>query len=550
MMLKIASAVSVAMVAGLAAAQDAPLFQRPFDGVPTARESAFTRIVPAVPYRGTRTLDPATLASRFSETSTTPAEMGMTAGFGYFGQFVDHDLDLSLEAETSFLLPPFVKSLEEDVNGDFVNLRTPGLDLDSVYGFGPLAGVSAAEAWYDFDSGVGLRFRFATGPSGGLDFLRDAKTGRALIGDPRNDENGLIGQLHRAFQQLHNKTVDRILNRDAIDEMTLTPGSAAWWEVFHEARNYTTAYYQGIVGNDFLRRLTGRSLFDALDSIVEPVGILPEGPQIPLEFAHAAYRLHTIIPNQVQIGSSDFVSPIDPILRSTVNWGYLFGPRATPASRVDTFVPAELRNIVSLVIPGTGVVTLDLGQTNIMRGRETLNPSGEAYLDMLLAELGLLPDAATVRGKTVLNWTTGSAVFTNADDAAMLADLLAENTDLWVYVMAEASLNNGLLGPVGQDILERTIGDLLRTDDYSLVGANAAQFTAAQLDLFKAATLDGLIATIYTPGDLNNNDVVDAADLGLLLPNWGSDDLASDLDGDGTVSGSDLARLLANWSGN
>jgi len=543
------AAAALLVAAGAAVAQDAPLFDRPFNGVPVAREAGFTRIVPLDPNRGLpeRNLDPGDLPGRFSEDEVVPAEMGMTAGFAYLGQFIDHDIDLTLEDEHTFLLPPFVKSIA-NVDGEFLNLRTPGLDLDSVYGFGPFESFSADEGWYDLDTGVGLRFVFGTGPSGGHDHHRDAITNRALIGDHRNDENGLVGQVHRAFQLLHNVTVDRILERDAIDEMTLTPGSDAWWDVFNEARNFTTAYYQGIVGNDFMPRLTGRSLFDAMDDAVEPLGALPEGPQIPLEFAHGAYRLHTIVPNQIQIGSDDFVSPIDPILRSTVHWGYLFGPRAVAASRVDTSVSAHLRDIVSLTIPGVGSVNLDLGEINILRGRELATPSGEEYLYYLKDELGIEARADTIRGKQVLNWSSGGLMFDDPDDAPMMDDLFAENTDIWAYVMAEATLNNGLLGPVGQDILERTFANIMLADPYSLVGANSNQFTAAQLDFFKSATFDGLLAMIYVQGDLNNSNRVDMSDLSMFLAMWGTDDLGSDIDGNGIVEAKDLAHLLVNWS--
>jgi hypothetical protein len=540
------------LVAGAAIAQDAPLFQRPFDGVPVGVGETFVTIVPSSIAPGARDgavriLDPANLPARYEETVTTPGNLGITAGTAFLGQFIDHDVTLSLEAETEFLLPPFIKSLEEDGNGGFTNLRTPGLDLDSLYGAGPFEGASALEGWYDFDTGVGLRFRFGTGPSGALDFVRDPVDDRAYIGDERNDENGLVGQIHRAFQLLHNKTVDRILERDGINEMSLVPGSPEWWDVFSEARNYTTAYFQGVIGNDFMRKITGRSLFDALEDTTEPIGPLPQA-QIPLEFAQGVYRLHTIVPNAIQIGSSEWVSPIDPVLRSSVSWGYLFGPRATPGSLVDTAVPAELRDIVSLVIPGVGELNLDLGQVNILRGRETEVVSGEAYLQFLLDELGLPADATEVRGKQVLNWASGNAVFTSPDDEPLMADLLAKDTDLWAYVMAEATLNGGFLGPVGQDILERTFGNLLLDDPWSLVGANSDQFTQEQLDYFKSATMDGLIGIIQVRGDLNNDDEVGAADLAMLLPNWGTDDLASDIDGDGVVGAADLAQLIGNWS--
>ncbi len=49
-------------------------------------------------------------------------------------------------------------------------------------------------------------------------------------------------------------------------------------------------------------------------------------------------------------------------------------------------------------------------------------------------------------------------------------------------------------------------------------------------------------------GDMNNDGLVDGADLGLLLSAWGSDSGAADLDGDGIVNGADLGLLLSSWT--
>ena len=45
---------------------------------------------------------------------------------------------------------------------------------------------------------------------------------------------------------------------------------------------------------------------------------------------------------------------------------------------------------------------------------------------------------------------------------------------------------------------------------------------------------------------LTRNDVVNGADLGVLLAQWGSTGSA-DLNGDGTVNGADLGTLLSKW---
>ena len=51
-----------------------------------------------------------------------------------------------------------------------------------------------------------------------------------------------------------------------------------------------------------------------------------------------------------------------------------------------------------------------------------------------------------------------------------------------------------------------------------------------------------------SPADLNQNGVVNGADLGFMLAAWGScADCAADLNGDGEVNGADLGLLLAAW---
>jgi hypothetical protein len=49
-------------------------------------------------------------------------------------------------------------------------------------------------------------------------------------------------------------------------------------------------------------------------------------------------------------------------------------------------------------------------------------------------------------------------------------------------------------------------------------------------------------------GDLNEDDVVDGADLSLLLGSWAQTGGPADIDGSGLVDGADLAALLGNWS--
>src|SRR4051812_44018637 len=121
------------------------------------------------------------------------------SGFTYVGQFIDHDL--TLDNEPNDLTTPRDPTTVP-------NLRTPSFDLDSLYGSGPTSSPQLYEA-----DGVHLKLGAPlTGSStdtGAVDLPRDA-TGQALLGDPRNDENRIVGQMHTVFLRFHNQWADRL----------------------------------------------------------------------------------------------------------------------------------------------------------------------------------------------------------------------------------------------------------------------------------------------------------------------------------------------------
>ncbi|MDA0803995.1 MAG: dockerin type I repeat-containing protein [Planctomycetota bacterium] len=63
--------------------------------------------------------------------------------------------------------------------------------------------------------------------------------------------------------------------------------------------------------------------------------------------------------------------------------------------------------------------------------------------------------------------------------------------------------------------------------------------------------LDEIYTVLYDPPspDINGDDAVNAADLALLLGDWGLADSPADLNLDGTVDAADLAMLLGAWTG-
>lgn len=104
----------------------------------------------------------------------------ITAVYTYIGQYTDHDLTFD---PTSQLRRPPLSTAQIDALADF---RTPRFDLDNLYGRGP------ADQPYLYKKD-GIRMQLGKRMSGNP-FDPDARdlprgpNGRALIGDPRNDE--------------------------------------------------------------------------------------------------------------------------------------------------------------------------------------------------------------------------------------------------------------------------------------------------------------------------------------------------------------------------
>ncbi len=351
----------------------------------------------------------------------------MAAGWPFLGQFLAHDITADRSPLVSRADPAGVR-----------NYRTPAANLECLYGGGPVG----SPYLYDRDDPAVL----LTGSHAG-DVPRNGQ-GVALIGDPRNDVHLFVNQLQVALIHAHNLLVER-LREDGEPEAS----------VFDEARRALTWHYQWVLLNDFLPTLVGEQLSAQLLQGGPTLYRPGEAPQIPLEFADAAYRYgHSQIRGQYVVNESSEPLPLFPELMGfepvpperVVSWSMLFDvPGERPAQRakqIDGRLPASL---INLPVAITGTVEEDayhsLAARDLQRGQATGLPSGEA----VARALGFEPLTAEQVGLTRHGW-----------DA---------ETPLWYYVLREADVQKGgdRLGQVGGRIVGEVVVGIIDADPES-----------------------------------------------------------------------------------
>ncbi|MEM7689381.1 MAG: heme peroxidase family protein [Pseudomonadota bacterium] len=379
-------------------------------------------------------------------------------GMVFFGQFVDHDV--TLDASTTF-------DSVVDNPGEIANVRTPTLDLDCIYGLGP-----EAQPYLFVQGGAFGGAKLLTGADNpgqtGLndhDLLR-APNGRAIIGDPRNDENRIISQIQLAIIRFHNLVCDTLNAEDGLEGHDL----------YEEARRTTTWHYQWALVNDFLTDMCGRPVVEEILGCGRQ-HYCGNVPFIPVEFSVAAYRFgHSMIPMKIQTRTGGaklelfgttlgvgFDPVTDPL--GVVDWHeLLFTPENRKVERtqkLDTKLAGDLLNLP--FINGTAAEK-SLATRNLLRGNTFLLPGGEKIAEAI----GCPQDQIDKVIKAV---------------AKVNGDLGADGIPLWLYLLAEAEVigraesdgsttEGEALGPVGATIVAEVMIGLLELDDHSYLGAN------------------------------------------------------------------------------
>lgn len=434
------------------------------------------------------------LLGRAMTSTSARSEADLPAGYTYFGQFIDHDMSRDLTAGLVQGAPELGQDavLPPDV---IRQGRSPSFDLDSLYGSLTGAVPELLEA-----DGKHMKLGTAAAFGGvpemiGFDVPR-APSGKALIGDPRNDENLIVQQLHLAFLRFHNAVVDQI---------DIVRGGESPATILSKARDLVTRHYQWLVVHDFLKRVCRRDVWEAVFGAPGPGSDVwrpdpkvfkvsaAQIPPMPLEFSGAAYRFgHTLVRDDYS-WNREFgpgtpfslffrFSEVSGSLQGSQNrfpanwiadWRRMFPmeqiqgvKNPLPEDRVNRAMGFDVNLATAMgQIPIKSGVAINLAESNLIRGSRYGLPSGQ---DVALA--------CQQAGVTISNPLTQTDIqsawpASGPPIGQMRAEELDTKTPLWFYILAEAQVKEDgkTLGEVGSRIVAETFLALIKTSRTSIL---------------------------------------------------------------------------------
>jgi hypothetical protein len=399
---------------------------------------------------------------------------GTPSGVVYLGQFIAHDItrDGTALSKMPFPTPETTR-----------NERTPRLDLDSVYGTGPVG--DAVEPGGDYQIYSQPRpgeeiFRLGptepavvngiSFPSTDVDFPRRSDDRSPIIPDDRNDDNLILAQLHGLFLRFHNK----LLNLIVAGSVNPVPDGPT---PFEQTRRLVTWHYQRLVREYFLPMVVLQSVLDDIKAN-GPKLFKPESAKdlsLPVEFTMAAFRFghsmvhETYFINEMHsLSANDILNREDRPLRAdlVLDWSRFVGSGRTVnlAQKINTTISTALFGLPNETISpyrnNAGLPTeASLPTRSLLRGSKARLPSGQEAC--VMAETRLIEVDASHRHYAVLK------------DNGLL-----DRLPLWYYILHEAevagideslsvpSQEGGCrLGPLGSRIVAEVLLGLLRLDE-------------------------------------------------------------------------------------
>ena len=402
------------------------------------------------------------------------------AGFTYLGQFIDHDLSFD---KTTVMLGQNVSPAQ------MLQARSPALDLDSLYGAGP--GDPESAKFYSDDRHLKMGKTVAQGgfpAKNGFDLPRgegntNAKKRKAIIPDPRNDENLAVAQTHLAMIRFHNRIVDTL------------PSSVPAGQRFAKARELAVKHYQWMIKTDYLPKICQQGLvndvFNNGRKVFEKNAPPTDVPTMPIEFSVAGFRLGHSMIRAAYNWNRDFDNGA-----GTLDWLFIFSagsgdlggnPRlasnwiadfrrlfdfsennkpalVVPAAKFNRAMRIDTTLVDPLsILPGFPPADANLAVRNLRRARMLRLATGQQMVTFLKN-----------KGVNVTKLT--NAQIRDGNNGVDLSGLtsaqltaLIQKTPLWFYILREAEFNGGKLKGVGARIVAETFHRAMEGSAHSIV---------------------------------------------------------------------------------
>ena len=364
--------------------------------------------------------------------ATTPNAEGLSGMMYAWGQFIDHDINLTLSDNVTHI-DIAVPADDPTLSGSISLTRSVIDPLTGVAGK-PATTTNNVTGWIDGSMVYGSDAATAASLRGAGGYLLTSDgdnlpivDGAYVAGDIRVQENPDLTALQTLFLREHNRQVDKL---------KLAHPDWTGDQLYEQARAIVTAEIARITYNEFLPHLLGANAIKPYRGYKADVDA-----SLTEEFAGAAYRLgHSIVSanlektdeqgniigTAVTLKDAFFQDPADFAADSGAD-GLLRHLSNDLSNALDVHIVDDLRNF--LFGPSAG---LDLAAINLQRGRDL----GLGTLNETRAALGLKP------------YTSFAQITSDATTAAALQAAYGDvNTvELWIGGLAEDHTAGAMVG--------------------------------------------------------------------------------------------------------
>ncbi|HXV66210.1 MAG TPA: peroxidase family protein [Nitrosopumilaceae archaeon] len=454
-----------------------------------------------------------------AQSVSIPNPQGASDMLWQWGQFIDHDLDLTLTqvgggAESFHIQIPTGDPIFDDaLPPEPDEMRFTRSIFDPLTGTDPLnprEQTNAITAFIDGSMVYGsdtVREDFLRDPTnpgklklvGGLLPVNDAMpllpngngppgndpADMFVAGDVRVNEQVGLTVIHTLFVREHNWLVDKLVETGEVDENDYANENDYSDALYQNAKAIVEGEIQHITYEEFLPMILGSEMLDDWVSYDPNVD-----PRVSTEFSTAGFRVgHTMLSSELERFNEDgtvasgghlslassFFNPqivkddgIEPILRGLVKG---------KSEKIDNFVIDEVRNFLfGEPIPVGG---FDLASLNIQRGRDHGIPSynvvRQAYGLPVVNDYSDITNDMVLADKFELAYGDG-----NVNDV-----------DLWVGGISEPPVANGMVGPTFAAIIKDQFERSRDGDRYWY--ENREDLSDFQIDMIKQTRLSDII---------------------------------------------------------